>query len=68
MEERFGEARLLELLASRDLATYPEALEAVIREIAEIGGGLPDDVAALILLPQGAAPRRQAATSRTRTA
>jgi PAS domain S-box-containing protein len=61
-EERFGTDRLVELLAARGLAQRPEELEAVIREIAEIGGGLPDDVAALIVLPatRARSPRRAA--------
>jgi PAS domain S-box-containing protein len=63
-DERYGEARLLELLATRELAAHPEALEAVIREIAAIGGGLPDDVAALILLPQAEGRQRAAAAAR----
>ena len=50
-QERFGVDRLLELVAERRLAASPEELESVIREIARVGGGLPDDVAALILLP-----------------
>jgi serine phosphatase RsbU (regulator of sigma subunit) len=66
-DERFGADRLLQLLAARGLAERPEELEAVIREIAEVGGGLPDDVAALIVLPATRARRpRRAATGAAR--
>ncbi len=60
-QERFGVDRLLELVAERRLAASPEELESVIREIARAGGGLPDDVAALILLPATHARRRRSA-------
>ena len=60
-QERFGVDRLLDLVAERRLAASPEELESVIREIARVGGGLPDDVAALILLPATKGRRRRSA-------
>jgi PAS domain S-box-containing protein len=60
-QERFGVDRLLELVGERRLAASPEELESVIREIARVGGGLPDDVAALILLPATKARRKRSA-------
>jgi PAS domain S-box-containing protein len=68
VDERFGEARLLELLAARGLAANPEELEAVIREIATIGGGLPDDVAAIILLPATRSRARRQSRAAVRSA
>jgi serine phosphatase RsbU (regulator of sigma subunit) len=58
-EERFGATRLIDLLSLRGLAERPEELESVIAEIAHAGGGLPDDVAALILLPAARARTRR---------
>ena len=60
-QERFGVDRLLELVAAAPAGGEPGGAGVRDPRDRRVGGGLPDDVAALILLPATKGRRRRGA-------